>query len=194
MSLSESEYSGKYFLSWKDEEAIPPRKKRHLDRRFNTVAGSSTDDGIVAEKETQGRTKRDYENNRDGNTDDNDDGPTPGESKEVSQLEVEAGMPIEELLARYGLRSDQLTHWKEQRNALESSSSSTEDTRSATDSGSNSGTSGSESSSETSSAFETEGNDEEAVEEPGLKELLSDDEKENLEKNDSSMPDVRLKS
>ncbi|KAL5108649.1 Helicase domino [Taenia crassiceps] len=169
-----------------EEEAIPPRKKRHLDRRFNIETKSSTDDGIVAEKETQGRTKRDYGNNCDGNND--DDGPSPGESKEVSQLEAEADMSIEELLARYGLRSDQLTYWKEQRNDLESSSS-TEDTRSATDSGSTSETSDSESSSRASSAFETEGDDGEAAEEPGLKELLSDDEKENLEKSGSSMPD-----
>ncbi|CDI98275.1 helicase [Echinococcus multilocularis] len=171
-----------------EEDEIPPRKKRRPDGRFNRVVESSTDDEMVAEQEARGRAKRDYENNCDEDND-GDNRPSRSESKEVSQLEAEADMSIEELLARYGLKSDQLTHWKEQSNALGSSSSSTVDTSSATDSASDSGTSDSESLSETSSVFETEGDDEEAVEEPGLKELLSDDEKENLEKNDSSMPD-----
>ncbi|VDM31077.1 unnamed protein product [Hydatigera taeniaeformis] len=174
-------------------DAFPRRKRCHLDSRFNTAAVSFIDDGTLTEKAAYEKTKNDFKNNYDEIKDDDygeddDDGPSPGMSKEVSQLEAEADMSIEELLARYGLRPDQLTQWKDKKNNLESTSSSTSNTRSDTDNGSNCETSGDESSLDASSTFETDGDDGETVEELGLKQLLSDDEKENL-KDDPSMPD-----
>ena len=97
-------------------------------------------------------------------------------------------MSIEELLARYGLKADELNSWKGGEVDGESASSSTiEETSTATDSASSSTSDSDSSFGKSSSETEDEGLD--TDEEPGIEELLSEDEKENLAKN-NSMPDV----
>lgn len=170
----------------------PPAKKRR-DSEFNADEEDSTDDeATIAEQEAHEKVKRDVKRKVDSKSDEDDSGPSAHEAKEVSQLEAEAEMSLEELLARYGISSEQLNKSGEQ-----DRSRATSETFSATDSGSNPDSDSDRddecsSSTKDSSDSGKENEDEEDVEmeEPGLEELLSEDEKENLAKSNSSMPEV----
>nr|CDS31584.1 helicase [Hymenolepis microstoma] len=170
-----------------EADQAPLSKRSRNDRDFTADGEDSADDETtIAEQEAHEKVKAEG-----GSSEDEDNGPSAGEVKEVSQLASEAEIPIEELLARYGLDPDQL------RKPV--ADGETSDTTSATDSGSESGSAesstGKESSSseekvsgDSSSEEENEDSDVE-MEEPGLVDLLSEDEKENLTRSNNSMPE-----
>ncbi|VDO08469.1 unnamed protein product, partial [Rodentolepis nana] len=170
-----------------ETDQAPPSKKRCNDKEFNADGEDSADDETtIAEQEAHEKVKAE-----DGSSEDKDNGPSAGEIKEVSQLASEAEIPIEELLARYGLDPEQL-----RKPVVDGETS---DTASATDSGSESDSAESSTDNESSSSEEKdsgdsslEGENENSdveMEEPGLVDLLSEDEKENLARSNDSMPE-----
>lgn len=186
---------------FQEKEKPPASKKSKKDKEFKADAEDSTDDETtIAEQEAYEKAKT----KEAAGSDDEDNGPSAGEAKEVSQLASEAEIPIEELLARYGLDPEQL----KKPVAIDGESAGTSETASATDSGSSESSGDSEQdSSDDESPSSVKSEDDESSEneektkgmesdadvkdveakEPGLEDLLSEDEKENLlrKKNDS---------
>uniref|UniRef100_A0A5K3FAE4 Helicase C-terminal domain-containing protein n=2 Tax=Mesocestoides corti TaxID=53468 RepID=A0A5K3FAE4_MESCO len=148
----------------------PLRKKRRLDSTLNT---STEKTALNAESEAP----ENY-----------DKKPLTMKTKEVSELKAEADMSINELLARYGLGPEQLGNWKGQQDVSESSAGAT-----STGSDSASDTEGSDTSS-TKGSLSAE-TDKDEVEELGIQELLSENEAEDQEECQSTLPpDPQLKA
>lgn len=185
-----SDYSS--FCALQEKDKAPPSKKLRKDKEFNAVGEDSTDDETtIAEQEAHEKAKAE-----DGSSEDEDNGPSAGEVKEVSQLASEAEIPIEELLARYGIDSDQL----KKQVAVDGDSRETSETASATDnepgfgesSSDNESPSSEEEDSGDSSSEKVNENEDVEMEELGLEDLLSEDEKENLANSNNSIPEVSL--
>lgn len=166
LNLQKRDYSPKQI------KELAKKVKPEKGRDFTSADENSTDDETtMAEQEAHENAIANHIDNDNGG-----EGPSALEAKEVAALEAEADMSIQELLARYGIKSGALGAPKTEEDEQEGNVDQSEKTNSSTSGDSSDG-------SASSSDGEDENNvtDDETTKELGLEELLEEDEREKLE-------------